>query len=138
MKKTIYLSILVLILASCSTPKELKCFSKNDIVFGSGGGFTNKSNIYSLSYDGIIHKTNEFSKESEKVGEISKKETKQLFIKFLESGLDTLEYAKPGNMYYFLGYENDSTNKKITWGGGDDAPSSAQELYNELIKLINK
>ena len=138
MKKTIYLSILVLILASCSTPKELKCFSKNDIVFGSGGGFTNKSNIYSLSYDGIIHKTNEFSKESKEVGKITKKETKKLFVKYLKSGLDTLEYVKPGNMYYFLGYKNDSTNKKITWGDGSDVPSPAKDLYNELIKLINK
>ena len=52
--------------------------------------------------------------------------------------MDTLTISKPGNMYYFLGFENDSTHKKITWGSKDDIPVAVQELYSELAKLINK
>ena len=138
MKKLFYLPILVLLIASCSTPKALKSFSNSNIVFGSGGGFTNVSNAYTLSYDGLIHKTNEISRESEKVGEITKKESKKLFIKFLKSGLDTLNISKPANMYYFLGFENDSANQKSTWGSKDDVPVAVHELYSELTKIINK
>ena len=56
MKNIFYLPILLIVIASCATPKALKTFSDSNLVFGSGGGYTNVSNAYTLSYDGLIQK----------------------------------------------------------------------------------
>lgn len=136
--KTIYFIVFAYIfLTSCTVSSELKDFSKNNLIFGSGGGFVGTSNEYIVHYDGVIEEMNSFSKEKIQIITISKKETKTLFQQFLDSGLDTLEYSVPGNMYYFIGYKNDSVTQKITWGGEKEPPSEAKELYNILNQLIS-
>ena len=53
--KTIYFIVFAYIfLTSCTVSSELKDFSKNNLIFGSGGGFVGASNEYIVHYDGII------------------------------------------------------------------------------------
>ena len=137
MKKITAFLLIFILFASCSTSKELKKFSKNDITFGSGGGFANAMTTYVLKYDGSLLRQKRLSEETEAIGKISPKEAKAFFKDFLAKGLDTLQFSDPGNMYYFVGFRNDSVQQKITWGGSQTPPAYLKEYYQSLIKLVN-
>ena len=129
--------ILAILLSACCSNKDLKEFSKNQIIFGSGGGFTGATDLYALDYKGQLQKYNSLSKETIDLPAIPAKEAKGYFRSFLEHGFDTLEYSSPGNMTYFIGYKNDSTDKRINWGAGQETPEGVQEYYNSLLKTVS-
>ena len=138
MRKLLYILVVFMLTSACSTPKALKSFSGNRLIFGSGGGFTNRGTTYTLSYDGSLYKVNELTGQRDKITVIPKKEAKKIFIKFLKAGLDTMEYSKPGNIYRFIGFENDSATRKIVWGNPDEAPRKAKEMYDILVQLVKR
>lgn len=130
--------MMVVLLAACSSTKDLKEFSKNQLLFGSGGGYTGEINKYILSYGGQIQKFNSLTGETTSLQPIPAKEAKAYFKTFLAHGFDTLEFSSPGNMTYFIGYKNDSTEKKISWGGDQPPKPEIKDFYNSLNQLINK
>ncbi len=136
MKKISILPVVVLLLVSCSSTKKLKEFSENKLIFGSGGGFTGQSIEYALDYDGIIEKTSNRTSETIQIDSVPPEKSKELYKQFLAFNLDTLTYASPGNMSYFVGYKNDSIKKKIIWGGIGEPPTEAKLIYNSLIQLL--
>ncbi len=137
MKRITYLLLLLGLFASCSTSKELRKFAGNDITFGSGGGFANQMTTYILKYDGSLLQQKRMSNEAALIGKISPRKAKAFFKDFLAHGLDTLQFSDPGNMYYFIGFRNDSTQQKITWGGSKTPPDYPKEFYQSLMKLVN-
>jgi hypothetical protein len=136
MKKNYLLILVMIAIVACVPSKKLKEMSKNDIIFGSGGGFTNITKVYSLAYNGTIFKINSLTSKKEEIGKIPKKKARALFKKFISKGFDTLQFSKPGNMYSFIGYQNDSIEKKITWGGMEKVSKSVADFYQELNTLI--
>ena len=59
--KYFYLSVLIVILASCSLTKQIEKTGYTSIAFGTGGGFTNQITTYTLSADGSLWKQNNLS-----------------------------------------------------------------------------
>lgn len=136
MKKTYFIALAILLFSSCTSSKKLAGFSKNNLIFGSGGGITGMTNEYILHFDGTIEKMNSLTNEHTLIKTISKQQSKKLFRQYLNNGLDTLDFSNRGNMSYFVGFKNDSLTKKIIWGGGDEPPLKARQIYNDLIELI--
>ncbi len=137
MNKILPSILAVMLLFGCTTSQKLQKFSKNSLVFGSGGGITGATTEYILHYDGTVEKTNSLTKETSPVTKIAAKNSKTLFKEFLNDGLDTLKFSSPGNMSYFVGYKNDSVTQKILWGGDVAPPEKAKTFYDKLIQIIN-
>lgn len=136
MSKSPLVVLAIFLFFSCTPSQKLQNFSKSNLIFGSGGGITGATNEYILQYDGVINKLNSLTNETAQVTQISGKDSKALFRKFLSSGLDTLSFSFPGNMSQFVGYKNDSVTHKIIWGGDATPPANAKEMYDNLILLI--
>lgn len=113
-------------------------YKKSQIIFGSGGGFTNLINEYHLLENGqLYHKRStdttftELSKQNADSIKILFAKTKVLFA-------ETQELHKPGNMYYFIKIRHDSTTKELVWGNSkENSPASVKDLYKELMNLVN-
>ncbi len=137
MNKFLSLAFGVLLLFSCTSSQKLQHFSNSNLIFGSGGGITGATNTYILHYDGAIEKTNSLTNETTQITQISGKKSKSFFSQFLNDGLDTLTFSVPGNMSYFIGFENDSVTHKVIWDGNTNPPAEAKAYYESLIQLIN-
>ena len=100
--KYFYLLFIVFLFPTCKTSKQT---TKTDYVvihFGRGGGVTNDVTTYSLYPDGKIWMSKSFSNDSSLVTEILHEHVKKLYIRIEESGVDTIDYQSPGNLYYFI------------------------------------
>ena len=137
MNKFLYLISVIILFAGCTTSQKLQKFSNSNLIFGSGGGMTGATNEYILHYDGVVEKNNSLTNETTQVTKIAGKKSKELFKQFLNDGLDTLSFSSPGNMSYFVGFNNDSVTHKIIWGGDTPPPAKAKATYDNLIQLIN-
>jgi hypothetical protein len=118
-------------------------YKKCQIIYGSGGGFTNLVNEYRLLENKkLYHKKNtdsvfiELGKQNSDTAKILFSKTKVLFE-------DTTALHNPGNMYYFIKFRKDNKTQEIVWGGAkeDDTKDAilqkAKDLYKELMNLVN-
>ncbi|WP_238803757.1 hypothetical protein [Emticicia aquatica] len=116
----------------------LEKYTKKQIIFGSGGGFTNLVNEYHLLENGqLFHK-----KSTDSVfGELKKQKkdsVKLLFDKTKVLFDEVKDFQEPGNTYYFIKWENETSQSKIIWGASkENTPIAAKELYKELMNLVN-
>ena len=117
------------------TPDKYK---KNQIVFGSGGGFANLVHQYHLLENGrLYHKLNG-SDVFEALGKQNSDSVKGLFgeIKILFDS--TKNFREPGNVYYFVKFKQDSVTKAIVWGSAtENPPEAAKDFYKKLMNLVN-
>ncbi|MBP7183905.1 MAG: hypothetical protein KBA06_00215 [Saprospiraceae bacterium] len=132
--------VLQVILFSCKTSmvNSPLDYEKRAITFGKGGGFTGKETSYVLLQNGQL-----FEKKSDsvfvQVALIEKKLYKSLFADALSNKLDQIQCNKPGNMYYFVAYDDakKKISNKITWGDANaQLESKVKEFYKEINKLI--
>jgi hypothetical protein len=137
--KYFYLLVIVFLFPTCKTSKQA---AKTDYVvihFGSGGGVTNDVTTYSLYPDGKIWMSKSFSNDSSLVKEILHEHVKKLYIKVEESGVDTMQYQNPGNLYYFIHIRKHSGKNKIVWGDDNPPPTKeVEELYQDLLKIVKQ
>ena len=118
-------------------------YKKCQIIFGSGGGFTNLVNEYHLLENKkLYHKKSidtvfsELGKQNADTVKILLGKTKVLFE-------DTTAFHNPGNMYYFIKFRKDNKTQEIVWGGSkenitnDDILQKTKDLYKELMNLVN-
>ena len=118
-------------------------YKKNQIVFGSGGGFTNLGKEYRLLENKkLYHKKSTDSIFSE-LGKQNRDTVKLLFDKAKVLFADTTTLHNPGNMYYYLKFRNGKQTQEIVWGGSkentinDDLLQKTKDLYKELMNLVH-
>lgn len=133
--KYFYLSVLIVIFASCSLTKQIEKTGYTSIAFGTGGGFTNQITTYTLSADGSLWKQNNLSNDSIFIKKVKKVEVRDLFSKAQNQGLDTLHFTNPGNIYHFILISSRGKSNKIVWGSDDNAPSVVRSYYSELSEI---
>ncbi len=125
-------------LIACSHKMNPDKYKKSQIIFGSGGGFTNLVNEYHLLENGqLYHKKSTDTSFSE----LSKQDTNSVKILFAKTKilLETNKgFREPGNMYYFIKFKHDSVTNEIIWGASKEiTPAKAKDLYKELMNLVH-
>lgn len=138
--KNILLSffILIMITSSCASQKILTQYTGTTIVFGDGGGFTGQINEYTLSTDGKITVVKSLEGDTVILSTISKKAAGEIFTKLSVSGLDTLDFKRPGNKYYFIREMSEGIKHEVVWGDPEYAvPQQVENLYTLLLSKIN-
>lgn len=113
-------------------------YKKSQIIFGSGGGFTNFVNEYHLLENGrLYHKRS----TDTTVTELDKQNSESVKILFAKTKVlfdETKELHEPGNMYYFIKLQHDSTTTELVWGASKEtSPARVKDLYKELMNLVN-
>ncbi len=113
-------------------------YKKSQLIFGSGGGFTNLVNEYHLLENGrLYHKK---STDTTFI-EISKENTDSVKILFAKTKVlfdEIKAFREPGNVYYFIKFKQDSVIDEIVWGASKEtSPAKAKDLYKELMNLVN-
>ncbi len=113
-------------------------YKKNQIIFGSGGGFANLVHHYHLLENGrLYHKQN--NADVEALGKQNSDSVKVLFgeAKVLFDSTET--FREPGNVYYFVKFKQDSVTKEIVWGSATETPpEAAKDFYKKLMNLITQ
>jgi hypothetical protein len=115
------------------------------ISFGSGGGFTNTVKTFHLLEDGRIVEITKDSihKDSisnmKTIANIGKKNAKACFTEMQTLKLDSLQFAEPGNLYYFINVKKDTsaTENKVVWGSKDKPiPKEVHDFYKKLSAYL--
>lgn len=106
------------------------------ILFGKGGGFTGKTNVYKVFPNGKIQKGSGLLEiKYSQCSKIRKSAARKLF-----SGIDNLKtepFSHPGNMYYFITVFDGAKETKYTWGANDfSAPEEILSIYNKADSLF--
>jgi len=138
-----YFIFLIIILLSCSQKMNKKNllpenYTGEQLIFGSGGGFTNLVHEYRLLENRrFFHKKSTDSTFSELQKQDSKV-TKQLFEKSRVLFNEVKDLNEPGNLYYFIRFQKEGKTQKIIWGSSKgNVPEKAKDLYKELMNLVH-
>jgi hypothetical protein len=137
------LLLFFLIILSCSQKAINKeHVKKEQLIFGSGGGFTGVSSSYKLLRNGEVYRTGNTDTTWIVVGALSPNVTKQLFDNYSVLKFDTITMNDPGNRYYFIEkITNEDQKHKITWGN-QPLENKSLAIYHDIlmnnIKLLNK
>ena len=114
--------------------KTEKAVSSKTIIYGFGGGVTGQVVTYKILPNGDY--TADSSRDT-----LDAKVIKNIGVANYNKLVSKIEALKlkdnplfiPGNMYYFLGYEEQGAEIKAVWGKeGETVPNEILNLYNEL------
>ncbi len=104
------------------------------VLFGSGGGFTGEVTEYILLDNGQLFKKSSLKNTMTEMGQIKQKEAKQLMKEVEKLNLEKTKVSEPGNMYYFVCIKNGDTEHKTTWGSATyEIDSTVQSLHKKLM-----
>ena len=123
----LYLLILLPILFSCSSSKNISQTNIEEISFGSGGGFTGEIKTYKITADCQL-----FAQETE-LKKIEAKKTLELFKQAQE--LKDLNFNEPSNMYSFIEIKTKKKTNRIVWNVGSTIDNKIIDLYNNLTTI---
>lgn len=138
MKISILTFAFIFSLLACSHKMNPNTYKKSQIIFGSGGGFTNLVNEYHLLENGRLYHKKSTDTVFTELGKQSNDSVKILFAKTKVLFDETKSFREPGNMYYFIKFKQDSATSEIVWGASKEtSPAKAKDLYKELMNLVN-
>ena len=141
MKIIIYLSLSTLLLLTvfaCKTTKyTVDELPDKQLYFGNGGGFTGAVNEYMLLDNGQVFKHD--SGDYTELPKAKKKKAAALFKTYYDLKLDSLQFRRPGNMYFYLRMKDQDQEYFTSWGNPGILPDSAiGVLYDDLMGLVRK
>jgi hypothetical protein len=127
-----------MLLGSCTHKIAADKMPANQLIFGSGGGFTGAVKAYSLLDDGRIMAQSDDGKTYKSVAKVGKDELSQL--KADAQKLDKETFNEPGNLYYFIETKGvTEKNQRLTWGSTDKSvPPAVDALYKRLVAFLPK
>jgi len=113
-------------------------YTDKQLIFGSGGGFTNQVSEYRLLEDSRLfyRKNNDSSFTELKKQDV--KTTKRLLEDAKALFEDVPELNEPGNVYYYIKLKNANNTQQIVWGRANtEVPEKAKDLYKQLMNLVH-
>ncbi|RYU95532.1 hypothetical protein [Emticicia agri] len=137
-RNTISLYIIAIcIFSSCAKQTNPLTYTKNQLIFGSGGGFANQVNEYRL----LENKRLFFRKNNDStfidLGRQKVKTVKKLFETSEMLFQEVSEFNEPGNMYYFVRLQKNGQAQSVVWGRPNiTVPEKAKELHKHLMNLV--
>lgn len=136
--KITYLFATLVIMSACTKKMTPEKYKKAQIIFGSGGGFTNLVNEYHLLKNGRLFHKPSISTTFTEIGKIKSDSIKLLFDKTKVVLEENKGFREPGNIYYFIKIMHESSTEEIIWGASKEtSPLKAKDLYKELMNLVN-
>ncbi|MEO7988998.1 MAG: hypothetical protein ABI663_05615 [Chryseolinea sp.] len=112
---------------------------EKNITIGSGGGFAGTSTVYKITSSGKVFKGKGIGEiKYTECGKIKKAHALKYIQSVSEQTQSNEQFNHPGNLYYFVGYAENSKDHKVTWGDvGHPVPESIQKLYQEINSAIS-
>jgi len=139
MKYLFLLAVLVLALFSCKSQKPIVLgeYDGPKLSFGSGGGFSGKYVSHSILPSGEVFVSKDGSKSFNPTRGIDKNVALQMIQNFESLGFTEMKHDDPGNMTYFVKYENKGKSYHLKWGGEQiPAPKKLKSYYRTLSMLV--
>lgn len=133
MLRTLVVLFLAMTLSSC---KSLQPFQLD---FGSQGGFTNVSTVYTLHEDGKLSKSSSSFLGKKELATVSKKDIKEVEALIAKANFSGAVVNQPGNMSSFLNLTRDGKTYNNTWPTGTASGNAALDaLLTKLNSLVPK
>jgi len=136
------LASFTLFFSSCkNTQYTPATYTEEQLIFGSGGGFTGAYvNYYLLSNGQLFRERTLGETELMELEALEKQAAQAYFNRATAAGIETLELSNPGNMTYFIRWKvGDAVKHEIKWGGGEQQPPPAvKSLFDDLISMTRK
>jgi len=109
------------------------------IFIGKGGGITGAVTEYQILSNGTVLKKNGFTAALTEIKKLSGEDIAVVTQKFNDLNLSSVNYNKPGNLYYFLGTQKGLNMHRVTWSGQDEnLPKNVQEFYQFVMQNVIK
>lgn len=139
--KHVYFSFWLLVfcaISACSSAKfTVGSLPKQQLIFGSGGGFTGKYDSNLLLENGQIFKKDFLNSQFIEQKGIRKRKARAFFRAADELELGQMDFNHPGNLSMFLEFQTDSTTARVTWGDPNFAVNQkVKDLHVALSGLI--
>jgi hypothetical protein len=135
-RKILFMSSLLLIISSCTSPQKLiNDKTAERIFFGNYGGFTNSSVDYILIDNAMIFKSDK--NDLTPVVKLNRQQTRSIQELVSKTGIEKLELNEPGNMTYYIRVVKPGLEKEIKWSGTSVNPD-VTDLYNSLMSLLKQ
>jgi hypothetical protein len=112
-------------------------YTKNQLIFGSGGGFANQVNEYRLLDNKRLFSRKNNDSAFEALGKQKAKLVKNLFAESEALFQETRDFNQPGNMYYYIRLQKGNQTQSLVWGRQDTkTPEKARDLHKNLMNLV--
>jgi len=106
--------LLLLTFTACKTSYTSPAdYPKNQLVFGSGGGFAGTVKTFYLLEDGAVFEAVAGDSTLQKINQVDKSYTKALFAEAEDLSLPTRQLDQPGNMYAFVEWRSPDTQNRL-------------------------
>ena len=145
MRTILLVGCLLLGFSACRGPMYSADQLPNDqILFGTGGGFSGEVNKFILLQNGQIFHENYKpygDKSTQRVVQelepMPKKVAAEFYLRMDSLRLDKYDFFRPGNMYSFMGLQTELIDHEVRWG----APSypvreDVEDLHGSLMEAI--
>lgn len=108
------------------------------LLFGSGGGFTGEVTEYILLENGQIFKKSSLKNSMTEIGHIKKRVAKKLLKEVAGLQLEKTAIRQPGNMSYFVCLKNGNTEYRSVWGSPNyQVDSTLEVVHKKLMAAAN-
>lgn len=125
------------LLSSCNRQSNPLTYTKNQLIFGSGGGFANQVNEYRLLDSRYLYSRRNNDSTFKELGKQKSGTVKKLFKESEAFFKEAQEFNQPGNMYYYIRLQKGYQTQSLVWGRPDTkAPEKATGLYRHLMNLV--
>ncbi len=133
----IFLAALSALISCRSTKYTPENFPKEQLHFGSGGGFTGQTTTVVLLKNGQIFQQNLTGGAFSELPKIKKKEAKAFHTAANDLDLGAMKFNHPGNIYQFLELKKDSSAARAVWGDENFPPNQkVKDLFIALNGLV--
>ncbi len=112
-------------------------YPKEQISFGTGGGFSGIVTEYFLLRNGDFFKMTSIEEGFKKGNPVDERRTQQVFSNYYFLGIDDVEFNHPGSAYYFITYKHGENEHQVVWGDGAHAVDTrVKTFYRNLRQLV--
>jgi hypothetical protein len=133
MKKTLMIIAALFVLTSCKTQQPFQ------VSFGSQGGFTGASTIYTLDEKGKVFKSSTTYLGKTEVTRLKKDQIKEIQELIAKLNVASPAVNTPGNMTSFLNLTKNGANYNNLWPTGSPSGNpDVDSLYRKLSSFIPK
>ena len=121
---------------SCKSRYLPENYKKEQLFFGSGGGFTGAISTWCLQESGRIYHKESSDSTYVEVKKLSSDEAAIIFSQIDEMGLNEYQLENPGNMYNFIQLGLDEDANRIVWDKmSAKIKPDIKAFYDRLMEL---
>ena len=122
---------------SCTKHTNPVLYTKNQLIFGSGGGFANQVHEYRLLDNKRLYSKKNDDSNFVALGKQKPKTVKKLFGESATLFEEVKDFNEPGNIYYYIRLQKGNQTQSLVWGRQNtQTPEKARELYKQLMNLV--